>query len=135
VAYLCDTNVISEIMRRAPEPVVERWLKSLETINISVVTVEEIHCGLAHRDAHRQLGWFQEFCDQCCTVLPLDAAVAAHAGALRGQLLRLGRRHSQADMLIAATAAMHKLTVATRNVADFDHCGVAVLNPFPPPVE
>ena len=54
----------------------------------------------------------------------------SNAGVLRGQLGRRGRPRAQADMLIAATAALHGLTLATRNVRDFEDCGVAVVNPF-----
>lgn len=129
--YLCDTNVVSEVMRRSPNPGVIAWFEALDEIAVSVITVEEIHCGLAHRDAHRQLDWFSAFCESHCAVLPVTAAIAAHAGSLRGQLRRAGQLRTQADMLIAATAAIHQLTLATRNLADFDHCGIALLNPFP----
>ena len=63
-------------------------------------------------------------------VLAVTTDVARCAGALRGQLQLRGQTRSQADMLIAATAQIHALTIVTRNVRDFDGCGVAVLNPF-----
>jgi len=56
--------------------------------------------------------------------------IARHAGVLRGQLARRGRPRAQGDMLIAATAALHGLTLATRNERDFEDCGVTVVNPF-----
>lgn len=63
-------------------------------------------------------------------VLAVTTDVARCAGALRGQLQLRGQTRSQADMLIAATAQIHALTIVTSNVRDFDGCGVAVLNPF-----
>ena len=63
-------------------------------------------------------------------VLAVTTDVARCAGALRGQLQLRGQTRTQADMLIAATAQIHALTIVTRNVRDFDGCGVAVLNPF-----
>ena len=59
-----------------------------------------------------------------------DPHIARRAGELRGQLLTRGRNRSQADMLIVVTARIHALTIDTRNVRDFDGCGVGVLNPF-----
>ena len=60
----------------------------------------------------------------------MTTPVAILAGTLRGQLAARGHVRTQADILIAATAAHHGLTVVTRNVRDFDDCGVAVGNPF-----
>jgi predicted nucleic acid-binding protein len=51
---------------------------------------------------------------------------------LRGQFQARGVTRSQADMLIAATASLHGLTLVTRNVQDFDGCAIAVINPFSP---
>jgi len=131
VHYLCDTNVVSEAMRRSPNRDVLSWFESLETVIISVITVEEIRCGLTCKDACRQSDWFEEFCQIGCDVLPVTEEIATYAGILRSQLRKAGRVHTQADMLIAATAAQHALTLATRNVADFDNCGIPVFNPFP----
>jgi predicted nucleic acid-binding protein len=57
-------------------------------------------------------------------------AIARHAGILRGQLGSRGQVRGQTDMLIAATASAHGLTLATRNKRDFDGCGIAVFDPF-----
>ncbi len=71
------------------------------------------------------LAWLQRH-----EVLAVTTDVARCAGALRGQLQLRGQTRSQADMLIAVTAQIQPLTIVTRNVRDFDGCGVAVLNPF-----
>jgi predicted nucleic acid-binding protein len=62
--------------------------------------------------------------------LPITSDIARRAGELRGQLQANGQTRTQADMLIAATAQIHALTIITRNVRDFDGCGIGVLNPF-----
>ena len=97
---------------------------------LSVVTVEEIHFGLAWKPNARIEALVDRFLAERCEILPVTRPVARRAGALRGQFRRTGRTRTQADMLIAATAQVHQLPVATRNVRDFEGCGVALLNPF-----
>ena len=64
------------------------------------------------------------------SVLPVTGTIARRAGELRAAFAGRGMARSQPDMLIAATAQVHALTLVTRNVRDFDGCGIAVLNPF-----
>ena len=63
-------------------------------------------------------------------VVPIDSEVALAAGRLRARRERRGRPVAQADMLIAACALTRGLTLVTRNVADFEGCGIALLDPF-----
>lgn len=128
--YLVDTNVISELARREPQPAVLRWAETVTEISLSVVTLEEIFYGLSWRPNPRILGWFEAFLSTHATVLPVDAEIARRAGVLRGGLASRGQPRSQADMLIAATAQARQLTLATRNVRYFDGCGIALLDPF-----
>jgi predicted nucleic acid-binding protein len=53
--YLCDTNILSEVMRRRPQPQIRQSFSQQEKIYLSVITVEEIYYGLAFKDARRQL--------------------------------------------------------------------------------
>lgn len=132
MSYLVDTNVLSELVRARPNPHVVAWAGSLDGMTISVVTLEEIFFGLAAKPSPRVLAWFEAFVARRCRVLDVTAAVSRQAGQMRVALARRGRGRTQADMLIAATAAQHGATLATRNVRDFEGCGIAVLNPFHP---
>ena len=128
--YLVDTNVISELVRPAPNDGVVEWAQSVKTIALSVVSVEEIAFGLSWKPNARILAWFTGFLETHCLITPVTAAIAQGAGQLRGRLRAAGAVRTQADMLIAATAQTHQLTLVTRNVRDFEGCGVALLNPF-----
>ena len=127
---LVDTNVLSELSRARPDPSVLVWAGTVDHVHLSVVTVEEVQFGLACRPNTRVSGWFDVFLAESATVLPITDEIARRAGALRGQLRARGQERTQADMLIAATAAVHRLTIVTRNTKDFAGCGLPVLNPF-----
>lgn len=130
MTVLVDTNVVSELARPRPAPPVIAWASGLAVVVLSTISVEEIFVGLAAKPNARIERWFTDFLESDCRVLEVTAPIARHAGVLRGQLARRGRTRTQADMLIAATAAWHGLTLATRNERDFDDCGVTVVNPF-----
>jgi predicted nucleic acid-binding protein len=130
MSILVDTNILSELARPRPDPRVIAWAGGLPTVMLSVVTVEEVFFGLSAKPSPRIQRWFEDFLDSDCRVLEVTTPIARHAGVLRGQLTKRGRPRAQADMLIAATAALHGLTLATRNERDFEDCGVTVVNPF-----
>jgi predicted nucleic acid-binding protein len=127
---LVDTNVLSELSRRRPHPAVLAWAATARRVALSVITVEEVAFGLARHPIGRVGIWFDRFLERHCVVLDVTRPIAALAGTLRGQLAAGGRVRTQADMLIGATAAHHGLTLVTRNVRDFDGCGVQVFDPF-----
>ncbi|WP_292859204.1 type II toxin-antitoxin system VapC family toxin [Nostoc sp. LPT] len=62
--------------------------------------------------------------------MPITTEIAKRSGELRGELRSSGKTHTQADIMIAATAQIHQLTLVTRNIRDFDSCGIPLLNPF-----
>lgn len=130
MSYLVDTNVISELARAQPDQSVVDWARDINTIAVSVVTVEEVSFGLSWRPNARVARWFERFFETRCEVIPLSNAIAERAGWLRGQLQGAGEMRMQADMFIAATAQLHGLVVVTRNERDFVGCAVPVLNPF-----
>jgi predicted nucleic acid-binding protein len=127
---LVDTNVLSELTRPRPNAGVLAWASETHTVSISVVTVEEVLFGLGRRPLPKVRRWWDAFVARKCQVLDVTPAIAASAGTLRGQLAAAGKIRTQADLLIAATAAHHGLVLVTRNVRDFAGCGVALLNPF-----
>jgi len=134
LSYLLDTVVLSEMRKRQRDPNVLQWLhdKAPELLFVSAVTIGEIERGVEGQ--RRRNPVFAEalgsWVEQLIAVyeeriLPVDIAVARRWGRLTS---RLG--HASADLLIAATALVHGLTVATRNVRDFAPAGVATENPF-----
>ena len=130
---LADTNIVSELMRKRPDPGALVWREMVDTmvgqITISAVTVDEIMYGLARKQDAGLQAWFDGFIGRN-QVLAVTQTIAYRAGEMRAMFSLRGVVRSQADMLIAATAQVHALTLVTRNVRDFDGCGIALLNPF-----
>jgi predicted nucleic acid-binding protein len=130
---LADTNLLSELPRRRPNARVLRWFAEQETVHVSVITIEELTFGVARSTplARARLGrWLDALLEARPIVLDVTPAIARASGELRAAREAQGRRVAQADMLIAATALAHGLTLATRNTKDFDGCGVALFDPF-----
>jgi predicted nucleic acid-binding protein len=130
VSYLADTNVIGELARLKPNPGVVNWAGQVTSVHLSVVSVEEIRFGLTWKPNAKIAAWFERFLGDQCQVIPVTDEIARRSGELRGRLRATGVTRTQADMLIAATAIAHRLTLVTRNESDFHDCGVTVLNPF-----
>lgn len=133
--YLLDTNVLSALRRRR-DPNVHAWTTrtSESDLFVSVITIGEIELGI-ERQRRQNLDFARELEDWLDVtlsvygerILPLTGGIARRWGRLAAQL---GNRSP--DMMIAATAIEHGLTVATRNVSDFEPTGVAIFNPFAP---
>ncbi|HEY3820871.1 MAG TPA: type II toxin-antitoxin system VapC family toxin [Polyangiaceae bacterium] len=130
---LVDTNVLSELPRPRPNAGVLRWFAAQETIHVSVITLEELAFGVARAasSSKPRLGrWLDALLAARPIVLAVTAPIARTSGELRAAREARGRRVAQADMLIAATALAHGLTLVTRNGRDFEGCGVALVDPF-----
>jgi predicted nucleic acid-binding protein len=139
---LLDTNVISEIMKVSPSEIVVDWLndqKSTE-LHISAVTIGEIEYGLRILPAgkrQRQLRErFERFIAAAFSqrVVAYDEAAARTYGEIMGHRREIGRPMSVPDGQIAAVARTNGFVVATRNTADFEDCGIDVVDPFVPRV-
>jgi toxin FitB len=130
---LVDTNVLSELARPQPDAGVLKWLKAYQQHSncfmISAVTIDELAFGVARRPSAALQAWLDGFMG-LHDVVAITGEIARQAGELRARLAAQGHTRTQADMLIAATAQRHGLTLVTRNVRDFDQCGIAVLDPF-----
>ena len=135
MSFLLDTNVVSEI-RRGRDPQVQAWIERVEDadLHLSVLTFGEIRKGielLRGRDpaqAEVFASWLGELHTRFAErIVPIDARVAEEWGRLNAAATR-----NTVDSLIAATARVHGLTVATRNTGDFDGCGVRLINPWQP---
>ena len=136
--YLLDTGVISELVARQPNPTVVQWVDSLdeEKLYLSVITIGEISKGIEKLPDSPRKNTLAEWLEGDLLirfkerVLPIDTAVMLTWGTLTADLERQGKRMPAIDSLIAAIALEGKLTLVTRNVDDFLHSGVAVLNPW-----
>jgi predicted nucleic acid-binding protein len=132
--FLIDTVTLSALRKRQRNPNVVAWFERQRTADLflSVISIGEIERGIARQratnpDFARALtAWL----DRVLTVygeriVPFDLRAARRWGALSAAL-----GNDSADLMIAATALEHGLTVVTRNVSDFAPTGVAVVNPF-----
>ena len=128
--FLLDTNIISELVRTKPNPKVLNWAAEVTEISVSVITIEEIFYGLSWKPNPQIQEWFEKFFESKCQIFPVTKEIAKLSGELRGKFQSQGQTRSQADMIIAATAQIHQLTLVTRNTRDFQGCGVLLLNPF-----
>ena len=138
--FVLDTNVVSELRKvrlgRADAHVAQ-WADRVDAADLylSAITVQELEIGVLlteRRDASQGTllrAWLQTHVLPAFAgrILPVDAAVAQRSAALHVPDPRPFR-----DSLIAATALVHGMILVTRNVSDFQGCGVAVFNPWEP---
>lgn len=131
--YLLDTNVVSELRKPKPHGAVLQWIQDAADadLHISAVTIGEIQAGIElTRDQDEpkaaELEQWLELVAGTFNVIPMDA----QAFRVWARLMHKASNTLYEDAMIAATAQVHKLTVVTRNVADFKYFGVTVLNPF-----
>jgi predicted nucleic acid-binding protein len=132
--FLIDTVTLSELRRRERDPTVVKWFERQRTTDLflSVISIGEIERGIARQRAPDPgvASALANWLDRVLTlygdrVVPFDLRAARRWGTLSAIL-----GNDSADIMIAATALEHGLTVVTRNVSDFEPCGVAVLDPF-----
>jgi predicted nucleic acid-binding protein len=135
---ILDTNVLSEVMKPAPSPRVVRWLGQYPALGLftTAITQAEILYGLellpkgkrrTALQATVEAMFEEEFAGR---VLAFDSDAAMVFPRIACARRALGRSVTQLDTQIAAIAYAHNGAVATRNTADFDGCGITVLNPW-----
>jgi predicted nucleic acid-binding protein len=134
VKYLVDANVLSEPTRPDPSPAVVSWLRRHErAMVVDPIIVGEIRFGILllarGRRRARLEAWFDEGVRRL-HCLPWEAETGLRWAELLARLRVSGRAMPIKDSLIAATALTNRLTIATRNVTDFEKAGCDLVNPF-----
>jgi toxin FitB len=132
--FLVDTNVVSELAKPRPAPEVQRWASvRLDTSFMSTITVGEIIKGIERLSTGRRRTALEHWLSALSStafkarLLPVNEMVAAEWGRIS---VAARRTLPCADSLLAATARVHGLVVATRNERDFVKLGVRVVNPW-----
>ena len=116
--FLLDTNICSAHMRR-PAQLAHRFIQFIGQLAIPTVVLAELYAGAyRHPSSGRLLGLIGDLMQEV-HVLDFDQAAAERFGRVRGQLLQQGISVSTMDLLIAAVALVHDLTLVTHNTADF----------------
>ncbi|MBE2262695.1 MAG: type II toxin-antitoxin system VapC family toxin [Burkholderiaceae bacterium] len=139
MSYLIDTNVLSELRRKNPDPKVVAWFaeRAAQSLFLSVLTLGEIRKGIERLDTaigdevrkQNLSDWLEQDLPTFFLgrLLGIDAGIADRWGHLQA---KVGRPLPAIDSLLAATALHHNLTLVTRNVKDFADMGVDLINPW-----
>ena len=135
---LLDTNVLSEALKPLPSPIVLRWLAAQEPSSVftTSVTQAEVLYGIetlppGKRRTRLLAAVEKMFAEEFeGRILPFDEDSARAFAGIVAARDAAGRPISQLDAMIAAIARSHRAAVATRNTADFQHCGLDLINPW-----
>lgn len=135
MAYLLDTNVLSEFLKKAPNENVVRWFSDSDETqhHISSLTIAEIQKGISKLPPSQRKTDLMIWLDNVIKryqdrILSFGLKTARIWGDTMAVLERRGRPLPLMDSLLAATALEHDLTIVTRNEADFEPTGVKILN-------
>ena len=135
---ILDTNVVSELLRAAPAPTVEAWLAGQDgtDVYLTAISEAELRYGVAIMANGKRRTMLAEAVDGMLRedfrdrILPFDSAAADEYARIGADRRAAGRPISQFDCQIAAIARAHGAAMATRNVGDFEGCGVEVIDPW-----
>jgi toxin FitB len=133
-----DTNVLSEVMRERPEPSVSAWFRASPRTELwtSSIVIAELVSGIDRMPTGRKQRVLREAVEGMIAgdfrgqILRFDVPSARCYGQILASRQHLGQPITQMDALIAATALANGATLATRNIADFENCGVRLVNPW-----
>ena len=135
---ILDTNVVSELMRPAPDPEIASWVaeRATSSLFLTAVTEAELRYGLAVMPPGRRREGLATGLERMLKagfanrVLPFDSGAARAYAQIAAARRRGGRPIAQADCQIAAIAQARGMAVATRNVRHFEDMGIEILNPW-----
>lgn len=135
---MLDTNVLSELMRPDPKASVSNWVVRMgwEELRITAITRAEILSGICILPQGRRRMALELAASRIFGMgfagppLAFDAHAADHYADIMAARRRLGRSIAPLDVMIAAIARSHGAAVATRNVSDFEGCGIAIHDPW-----
>jgi len=137
MSYLLDTNVISEPKRKKPDQNVIRWFGSLDDADIylSALTVGEMKKGAAKLPAGRNRVLVQNYLEKVRNrftghILPITERTFLVWGKMMAEFEQRGIVRPALDSLLEATALEHDFILVTRNVRNFQHSSVTILNPW-----
>jgi len=133
-----DTNVLSEEIRQSPSPKVLRWFEEQDPVSvfITAVTQAEMLYGLESLPVGRRRSTLQQAIEKMFEeeflgrILPFDEDAARSFAKIVAARDALGRPISQLDGMIAAIARSRRAVLATRNVSDFQDCGLRIIDPW-----
>lgn len=133
-----DTNVLSEALRPAPAEAVLRWLarQDREAVFTTAITQAEILYGIELLPAGKRRKGLQAAVETMFSdefggrILPFDVDAALVYQKVVAGRASMGRPISQFDAVIASVCRSRKAALATRNVSDFEHCGVEIVDPW-----
>jgi len=136
--FALDTNVVSEIVRPSPDAAVKGWLSAVSPSHLyfPAVVVAELLAGIELMPEGRRRAQLQQLIGEFIAgagpnnIIEFGQAAAAHYARVVASRQRQGRSVKVIDAQIAASAAARGFPVVTRNVRDFDGCGVDIINPW-----
>ena len=135
---IIDTNVISEMMKPSPVTAVLDWFNEQEAVSLylTTITIGEIGYGIRALPDGKRRRLLAEGFEALLTaafenrILDFDEAAARRYGDVMGSRKEMGRPLGSLDGQIIAIARANTCAVATRNIRDFEYCGLTIINPF-----
>ena len=135
---ILDTNVVSELMRPAPDPAIASWVaeRATSSLFLTAVTEAELRFGLAVMPSGKRRDGLATGLERMLEtgfanrILPFDSGAARAYAGIAAARRRLGRPIGQADCQLAAIALARGMAIATRNVRDFEDIGIDLFDPW-----
>ena len=132
-----DTNVLSEPLKTRPDPMVLAWLdaQAAETLYVSTISYAELRFGVLKMPDGKRRGELAAQIERALELfkdrmLEFNVKAAEQLAQIGARCMKMGKPATAPDAYIAAIAAAHGFSVATRNVDHFKHTGVRVINPW-----